>query len=608
MKAKKFLLILLIGLSCIYNLPLRAQSNHTPTETRLDWWREARFGLFIHWGLYSVAAGQWNGKEIDGIGEWIQNFAQIPNSEYDKLTKDFTLQNYHPEEWVALAKQAGTKYIVFTAKHHEGFALYPSDASDFDIRMTPYQGDPLKELIAACRKEGIKVGIYYSHRQDWHEEDAAVMGKEYDGHYGKPVSEIKPNLDRYIQQKALPQIRELLTRYGNIDLIWYDTPLDLTREQSQIFVDAVRELQPNCIINGRVGYNLGDYGPLGDNEMPCSKATTDLEMVATLNHTWGYKKNDHHWKGKKDILCSLIESVSRNINYMVNIGPMADGTIPSPSVDILKFTGDWMAANSESIYGAEGNPFNDNFPWGYVTRKGNSLYLHLIQCPQNNRIQLKGLHSKIKQAMILSTQQPVTVTNEPAYQILHIPQGLDYDKVPVVKLTCNAPLKTDTRNVMNEGIISIPAASAIVKAGKEGKISFAEGGTTENFNPQTGSLLLECDVDAPGEYEVKLFISRHWRQSFTEGTYVTLKIGDKIFDNCLLKKDGELANVRQNSYPETWSDIGTVTFDRKGIQKLELSVDKIGTFTRLGHFGEDLQGESDNNIRVMRIELVRKRK
>ena len=603
---KKKLFILLVVLSCTSNQFILAQPTHTTTETRLNWWREARFGLFIHWGLYSVAAGQWNGKDIDGIGEWIQNFAKIPNSEYNKLTKDFTLLNYHPEEWVALAKQAGTKYIVFTAKHHDGFALYPSDASEFNIRMTPYQEDPLKQLITACRKAGIKVGIYYSHRQDWHEEDAAVMSNEYDGHYGKPKSEVKPNLDRYIRHKALPQIRELLTRYGNIDLIWYDTPFDLTLEQSQIFVNVIRELQPNCIINGRVGYNLGDYGPLGDNEMPCSKATTDLEMVATLNHTWGYKKNDNHWKGKKEILCSLIESASRNINYMVNIGPMADGTIPTPSVDILKFVGNWMAVNSESIYGTEGNPFNDNFPWGYVTRKENNLYLHLTQCPQNNCILLKGLHSDIRQAMILATQQPLTVANRQSVKTITIPDGLDYEKIPVIKLVCETPIKTDTRNLMNEGIISIPAASGTVKAGQKGKITFAKGGTTENFNPQTGSLLLECEIDIPGEYEVKLYTSRHWRKSFAEGTFVTLKTGDNILSNRLLKKDGELANVRQNSYPETWSTIGTVTFPKEGTQKIELSIDKIGTFTRLGHFGEDLQGESENNIRIMKIELIYK--
>ena len=194
----------------------------------------------------------------------------------------------------------------------------------------------------------------------------------------------------------MPQIKELLTRYGKIDLLWYDTPMDLTEEQSRAFVNAVRELQPECIVNGRVGYDLGDYGMLGDNEMPCAKVSQDLEMVATMNRTWGYKKNDHDWKKPKDILCSLIECASRGVNYVVNVGPKADGTIPQPSVDIMNFIGEWMKTNAESIYGTTANPFNDNFPWGFVTRKNNILYLHLLRQPAGNSIELKGMLSPIE--------------------------------------------------------------------------------------------------------------------------------------------------------------------------------------------------------------------
>ena len=197
---KYFKILLLCCILCGCNKAVR------PEKPDMEWWREARFGMFIHLGLYSVAAGQWNGKDIDGIGEWIQNFAKIPNSDYEKLAADFTLANYNPEEWVMLAKQAGARYIVFTTKHHEGFSLYPSDVSDFDIERTPYKKDPLKELVEACRKHDMKIGFYYSHRQDWREEEAAVMKNEYDGHYGKPKSEVKPDLDSYIRKKALPQM------------------------------------------------------------------------------------------------------------------------------------------------------------------------------------------------------------------------------------------------------------------------------------------------------------------------------------------------------------------------------------------------------------------
>lgn len=594
---KYFKILLLCCILCGCNKAVR------PEKPDMEWWREARFGMFIHLGLYSVAAGQWNGKDIDGIGEWIQNFAKIPNSDYEKLAADFTLANYNPEEWVMLAKQAGARYIVFTTKHHEGFSLYPSDVSDFDIERTPYKKDPLKELVEACRKHDMKIGFYYSHRQDWREEEAAVMKNEYDGHYGKPKSEVKPDLDSYIRKKALPQMRELLTRYGKIDLLWYDTPFDLTKEQSQMFVDVVRELQPQCIINGRVGFNLGDYGPLGDNEMPCARVSKDLEMVATINHTWGYKKNDHDWKSQKDILCSLIECTSRGVNYMINIGPKADGSVPQPSVDIMKFIGNWMRVNSESIYGATANPFNDNFPWGYVTSKGNALYLHLLRRPADNRIILKCMLSPIEKAELLASGRVLLLSEE--QRSIAVPNDLDYEQIPVIKLTCKEPIRINDANYMNENIISIPVANGIITPGTKDILSIAEGGNTENFNAGTGKLRMKFEVDSLGEYTVRVFTSRHWRKSFAEGAQITLKIGDTLFDSVVLKKSGELDNVRKNSYPESWSDIGTVTFNKEGTQEVELSVNKTGTFSRLGFFGEDIQNESENNIRILRIELIR---
>lgn len=570
----------------------------------MEWWREARFGMFVHWGLYSVAGGEWDGKNVDGIGEWIQNFAKVSNKDYEKLAAGFTLAKYNPEEWVKLAKQAGARYIVFTTKHHEGFCMYPSDVSDFDIERTPYKEDPLKKLVEACRKHDMKVGFYYSHRQDWREEEAAVMQNEYDGHYGKPKSEIKPDLDKYIREKALPQMHELLTRYGKVDLLWYDTPFDLTEEQSWAFVNVVRELQPECIVNGRVGYNLGDYGALGDNEMPCARVNMDLEMVATMNHTWGYKKNDHAWKTPRDILCSLIECASRGINYMINIGPKADGTIPQPSVDIMEFVGKWMQVNSEAVYGTTANPFNDNFPWGYVTQKENTLYLHLLRRPVNDYIVLKGMLSPIEKAEILATGEELIVSEEELCK-LTVPSHLNYEQVPVVKLTCKTPVRVSDANYMNENLISVPVASGTIVPGQEDTLSIAEGRNTHNFHAGSGKLQMKCEVDMPGTYLVRVFTSRHWRRSFAEGARITLKVGDTLFDSVVLTQNGELANVRQNSYPESWSDIGTVTFQREGTWRIELSVNDTGKFSRLGFFGEDIQNESDDNIRFMRVELIR---
>lgn len=604
-KRKADMTIRKILCTCLLALTVLCGWAQQPSSVDMKWWRESRFGMFIHWGLYSVAVGEWNGKPVDGIGEWIQNFAKIPNSEYEKLADRFTMARYNPDAWATMAREAGARYVVFTTKHHEGFCLYPSDVSDFDVRRTPYHGDPLKELVDACRRQGLKVGFYYSHRQDWREEDAAVMKNEYDGHYGKLKSEIKPNLNCYIQQKALPQMRELLTRYGKIDVLWYDTPFDLTREQSQQFVDVVRKLQPSCIVNGRVGYDLGDYGALGDNEMPCMRADSDLEMVATMNHTWGYKKNDNHWKSPKDILCSLLECASRGVNYMVNIGPMADGTVPQPSIDILGFVGRWMAKNAEAVQGTQGNPFNDNFPWGYATRRNNILYLHLLREPQGRTIELKGVLSPITSAQVLSSGQSVSVANG-TRPVITVPSGLNYDEVPVLKITCQTPARFSEVNYMNENVISIPVAQGHIMPGDQGKLHFSAGGITENFHSGTGKVKLSCLIDEPGVYKVRVFTSRHWRKSFAQGARITLKVDENVpFESVVMKQDGELDNVRRNSYPESWSDIGTVAFEQKGEKHMELSVNDTGRFSRLGFFGEDIQNESEQNIRFMRIELIK---
>lgn len=575
------------------------------TTADMGWWREARFGMFIHWGLYSVAAGEWKGKPIEGIGEWIQNFAKISNKDYEKLADSLTMENYDPEAWVRMAKEAGVGYIVFTTKHHEGFCMYPSAVSDFDIERTPYEGDPLRKLIDACHKYGVKVGLYYSHRQDWREEDAAVMQNEYDGHYGKPKSQVSPNLDRYIQTKAIPQMEELLTRYGKIDVLWYDTPFDLTEEQSQAFVDIVRKHQPHCVINGRVGYNLGDYGALGDNEMPCARMEADLEMVATMNHTWGYKKNDHDWKSPKNILCSLIESTSRGVNYMINIGPDAHGNIPQPSKNIMAYIGKWMEKNAESIHGATGNPFNDNFPWGYVTRKENILYLHLLRQPQQNKIVLKGMLSPVLSGVLLSDGQQLNVKNGEVCEI-SLPAGLDYETVPVVKLECNVPARFSELCFMNENVISVPVASGKIIPGEKGCLTIAEGANTNHFNAETGRLKMQFVVDEPGTYRVRVYTSRHWRRSFAEGAKITLLVDENPgFKAVELKQDCELNNTRRNSYPESWSEVGKVKFDEAGLKEMELSVNATGKFNRLGFFGEDIQNESDNNIRFMKIELIK---
>lgn len=365
-------------------------------DRRMAWWRTAKFGMFIHWGVYSIPAGIWNGKEIPGIGEWIMKRARIPVKEYEKLAEQFNPTKFNAEEWVQLAKDAGMKYLVITAKHHDGFAMYNSPCSTYDIvDATPFRRDPMKDLAKACEEAGIKFCFYYSHVQDWHHPDGVGNDWDYD--------ESKKDFSRYMREKAIPQVKELLTQYGPIGLIWFDTPMNISKEHAQEFVDLVRQLQPECIINGRVGHNLGDYREMPDNRIPAMPYPTDWETPATMNDTWGYKKNDNNWKFPKTILRLLVDINSKGGNYLLNVGPDAEGVIPQPSVDILHSIGRWMRINGESIYGTMPvPPLPYVLPWGGVTAKPGRLYLHIFDWPKEDRLVFHGLKNNVKRAYFLS--------------------------------------------------------------------------------------------------------------------------------------------------------------------------------------------------------------
>ncbi len=328
-----------------------------PRSDRMDWWREARFGMFIHWGLFAVPAGEWKGAPIQGIGEWIMNRAKIPVAEYELLARRFDPVKFNAEEWVRLATAAGQKYIVITAKHHDGFAMYRSAVSKYNIvDATPFGRDPMKELAEACRRHGLRLCFYYSQAQDWHHPDGAGNTWDYD--------ESNKNFARYLDDLAKPQVREILTQYGLIGLIWFDTPMKMTREQSIEFRDLVHELQPQCLVSGRVGNDVGDYRSMGDNQIPVKVLDYDWETPVTLNDTWGFKKDDQNWKSTQTLIRQLVDVVSKNGNYLLNVGPTAEGLIPQPSVNRLIELGKWLRTNGEAVYGARPSPFPYEFDWG----------------------------------------------------------------------------------------------------------------------------------------------------------------------------------------------------------------------------------------------------
>jgi alpha-L-fucosidase len=347
-------------------------------EARLAWFREAKYGLFVHWGLYAIPAGEWKGRRVPGIGEWIMNRARIPVAEYETLAKQWDPVRFDADAWVQLAKDAGMRYIVITAKHHDGFALFDSKVTRWDVvDATPSKRDVLKELADACRKHGMPLGFYYSQAQDWHEPGGA--GNDWDfGPDLDAAGKERKEYDAYLRGKAEPQVRELLTGYGPVALVWFDTPRMMTPERAQRFTDIVRSLQPRTLIDGRLGA-AGDYVSTADNVIPPAAQATAWEVPATLNHTWGYRKDDHDWKSPGDVTFKLVDIVSKGGNYLLNVGPMADGTIPEPSQDTLRAAGRWLKANGEAVYGAGPSPWGEEFgepsARGDKDLRGNALFL-----------------------------------------------------------------------------------------------------------------------------------------------------------------------------------------------------------------------------------------
>ena len=309
---------------------------------------EAKFGLMIHWGLYSLLAGEYRGERIPWIGEWIQAHFRIPKDEYEQLAKAFNPIYFDAEEWVKIAKDAGMNYMVVTSKHHDGFALFKSECDPYNVvDATPFGRDIIGELAAACKKHDLKLGLYYSQEIDWHEPNGGGFNPPRLNLYDTPWTNNWdfPNDDEKIYEqcfrsKILPQVREILTKYGDLCLIWFDTPITIKPEYSKELYDLVKELQPNCLVNSRIGNGLGDYRSMGDNEIPDNYMSDLLvECPATLNDTWGFKYFDDNWKDADTVLKIKKHLNDRGVNYLLNVGPDHLGRFPKPAIDILREVG-----------------------------------------------------------------------------------------------------------------------------------------------------------------------------------------------------------------------------------------------------------------------------
>src|SRR5579862_8935308 len=332
-------------------------------DARMKWLREARFGMFIHWGLYSVPAGTWNGKRIGGIGEWIMNTGKIPVDRYAALATQFNPTLFDADKWAQVAKDAGMKYMVITAKHHDGFAMFHSLTDPYNIYdATPFKRDPIAELSAACKRRGIRFGVYYSQAQDWHHPGGAAYG----GHWDKAQD---GDLHAYVKNIAAPQVRELLTKIKPA-VLWWDTSVGMSTEDIDELTAAFGE-DPGLIANNRLGNGVpGDTETPEQYIPPTGYPGRDWETCMTINDTWGYKSFDTNFKSVPTLVHNLVDIASKGGNYLLNVGPEPSGLIPAPEVERLKAVGGWLKANGQSIYATSASPFK-RLPFkGRATVKG----------------------------------------------------------------------------------------------------------------------------------------------------------------------------------------------------------------------------------------------
>lgn len=559
------------------------------TNERAKWFIDSRFGMFIHWGVYSGAEGFWKGEKLrndNDYAEWLFYRNRIDREEYVTLLDRFDWADIDPEEWVLLAKNSGMKYVTLTAKHHDGFALWDSKVSDYDLgNYTNPKRDIVKELAAACKKHGIKLGLYYSHWVDWDHPFGWDHTREV---YGLSAEDY----DIYWQEKVIPQMRELLTNYGEIDMIWFDMWIHhsktvVSKEQLLQLKGLIRELQPNCLINSRLGLSIEedpdiDYKTLGDNQLGSKKEDFPWQSPATVAHSWGFHSTDNQWKSTTTLLKSLISNVSLNGNFMLNIGPRANGDVPYEISQRMLEMGKWLNVNGESIYGAEAFELNKNqHDWGKITCKkttaGFEIYLHVFTWPLNKKLFLTGISDSPEKIYLLSDKQksPLSFNHSDVETTINLPsqQPNSYVSVLVVEYKSKPEIVDGiVAKSVDEGYSLLPQnqnpvdeSLNLIQKERYGTIPphvKIENNTTFSW---------KIYVDKAGEKDIDVSYSF---QNDSENSKLEVSTAGKTISHTISNTGKTVGEPNQNWVIDNYKSnrLGKINFPEKGFYEIELNV------------------------------------